>query len=286
MKIHVDEIKEQVRKGFLRINCRLGPDVEQALEKAQTTEVSPIGIGVMGDILENMKLAAGSQSPICQDTGMAVVFLRIGQDVRLTGGGLNEAIHQGVREAYQEGYFRNSIVEDPLRRKNTGDNTPAVIHTELTEGNDVEMILTAKGFGSENMSGLRMLKPSAGRQGVIDFVVDVVRQAGPNACPPFFVGVGIGGTMEMSAILAKKALVRNAGEPNADPYYHQMEEELLERLNGLGIGPMGLGGANTVLSVQVETYPTHIAGLPVAVNMCCHVNRHEKIVIKGEEDRG
>lgn len=286
MNIDATTVKEQVRQGFLRINRQLSPDVEQALLNARKLEASPIGAGILGDILENMDIARESNSPICQDTGMAIVFVRMGQHVRILGGSLTQAIHQGVREAYKQGYFRASVVEDPLRRNNTGDNTPAVIHFELTDGDELELTLTAKGFGSENMSGLTMLKPAQGRQGVVDFVLDVVRKAGPNACPPFFVGVGIGGTMEVSAILAKKALLRNVGEAHQDPYYGALEKELLQRLNGLGIGPMGLGGTQTVLGVQVETAPTHIAGLPVAVNICCHVNRHEKIVIKGEPTHG
>lgn len=286
MNIDVNRIREKVCEAYLRINCQLGPDVEKALANAQKNEASPLGQDVLKDILDNMRIAKDSNCPICQDTGMAVVFVRIGQHVNITGGSIAQAINQGVRDAYEKGYFRRSIVKDPLQRVNTGDNTPAVIHTEWTDGDGLELVVTAKGFGSENMSGLKMLKPSDGRQGVVDFVTEVVRQAGPNACPPFFVGVGIGGTMEMSAILAKKALVRDVGEANPDEYYGQLEEELLERLNGLGIGPMGLGGINTVLDVHVETYPTHIAGLPVAVNMCCHVNRHEKIVFEGEDANG
>lgn len=286
MKIHVDRVKETVCEGFLRMNCGLSQDVEEALKIARQTEQSPIGQGILTDLLNNLDIAREEQCPICQDTGMAIVFVKLGQEVELVGGNFYDAIQQGVRDAYRLGYFRNSVVADPLQRKNTGDNTPAVIHLELVPGQELECTLTAKGFGSENMSGLRMLNPSQGRQGVVDFVTEVVQKAGPNACPPFFVGVGIGGTMEMCALLAKKALMRNLKDLNPDPYYQAMEKELLERLNDLGIGPMGMGGTNTVLGVQIETFPTHIAGLPVAVNMCCHVNRHVTIRLKGDEVHG
>ncbi|MBF7096098.1 fumarate hydratase [Alkalibacter mobilis] len=282
VRINVEKIKQAVYDSFLEINCKLSQDVTEAICTGFESEESPIGRAIFDDILKNNSIALEKQIPICQDTGMAVVWVKAGQEVALVGGNLNDAINQGVREAYKDGYFRNSIVSDPLNRINTKDNTPAVIHYEIVEGNHVEIIVSAKGFGSENMSSLKMLKPSDGLKGVIDFIVETVTNAGPNACPPFFIGVGIGGTMEKCALMSKQALMRDVSKRNADPFYEKLEKDLIKTLNGLGIGPMGLGGTSTVLGLNIEVFPTHIAGLPVAVNMCCHVNRHAKTVIRGE----
>ena len=286
--IHTDAVKEQVRKTLLEMNCTLSADVEENISWAIKEEKSPVGIEVLQTIEKNLQIAGEKNLPICQDTGMVVAFVKIGQQLKLDGPFIGRQIEEGVRQAYEEGYFRKSVVSDPLLRKNTKDNTPAVIHYEMVEGEQVEIILTAKGFGSENMSGLKMLKPADGVEGVIEFVLETVEKAGPNACPPLFIGIGIGGTMEKAAILAKKALVREEKE-NGQAYYRKLESELLEKLNRLGIGPMGLGGTQSVLQVGIETYPTHIAGLPVAVNVCCHVNRHAAFIIEsgveGEVDQ-
>ncbi len=268
------EITEQVKEMCIEVNYGLSRDMEEALRGAESSETSPLGQKVLGQLRENLEVAAEDQVPICQDTGMAVVFAEIGQDVRLEGAPLEDAINEGVRRGYEEGYLRKSVVGDPLLRENTRDNTPAVIHCRITAGSKVRITVAPKGFGSENMSRIFMLKPADGAQGVKDAVLSAVRDAGPNACPPMVVGVGIGGTFEKCALLAKEALLRPLRERSPLPHVREMEEELLESVNRLGIGPAGLGGRNTALAVNINTYPTHIAGLPVAVNICCHVNRH------------
>ncbi|NLM50115.1 MAG: fumarate hydratase [Clostridiaceae bacterium] len=277
--IHTDTIIEAVKNLCIEANCSLPNDVYCAIEKSIGTEKSQIGKGILEKIKENADIAKEQNMPICQDTGMAIFFVKIGQDVHIEGEYLYDAINEGVRRGYKEGYMRNSIVRDPLDRVNTGDNTPAVIHTEIVAGDKLEIIFAPKGFGSENMSATCMLKPSQGEAGVIDFVLDTVKKAGANPCPPIFVGVGIGGSMEKAAILSKYALTRDVEYENPNPYYRKMEEFLKDEINKLGIGPQGFGGSNTCLRVFIETFPTHIAGLPVAVNICCHVLRHKKIVI-------
>ncbi len=276
-EIDVSTVTAAVAEGFIGINHVLSPDTESLIRAAAKRETSEIGRGVLSDITENLGVAKAEMIPICQDTGMAVVFLEIGQDVHFVGGGLGDAVNEGVRRAYTEGYLRKSVVADPIKRKNTGDNTPAVIHYEIVPGDRVKMTLTAKGFGSENTSRVFMLKPADGIEGVKNAVLTAVRDAGPNACPPMVVGVGLGGNFEKCAVMAKKALTREA--PSEDPGTAELEEELLGMINETGIGPAGLGGYVTALAVRVETYPTHIAGLPVAVNICCHVNRHRTVVI-------
>lgn len=280
--INSHRIKEAIYDALLEINCILSKDVNACINEGLRGEESDIGRDILKDILENNAIAKNKRIPICQDTGMVVIFVDIGQNVRITGESITKVINDGVREAYRDGYFRKSVVSDPIERINTGDNTPAVIYYDINEGDDIKIQLTAKGFGSENMSALKMLKPSDGIEGVIEFVKDTVYNAGPNACPPMFVGVGIGGTMDKCAQLSKKALLRDMDSGNQNPMYSQLESQLLTLLNKAGIGPMGLGGTTTVLGVNIETYPTHIAGLPVAVNICCHVNRHKTIIIKGE----
>ena len=252
----------------------LSKDMEQAMRDAVQKEESPLGKQILEQLQDNLKIAGEEVIPICQDTGMAVVFMEIGQEVHFEGGSLEEAIHEGVRQGYVEGYLRKSVVKDPLIRENTGDNTPAVIHYEIVPGDQVKLTLAPKGFGSENMSRVFMLKPADGIEGVKNAIMTAVRDAGPNACPPMVVGVGIGGTFEKCTLMAKKALTRPVNEHSAIPYVREMEQELLERINRTGIGPGGLGGTTTALAVNINTYPTHIAGLPVAVNICCHVNRH------------
>lgn len=252
----------------------LTPDMQKALECAVADEKSTIGQKVLGQLQDNLQIAQEDTIPICQDTGMAVVFLEIGQDVHFEGGSLTDAINEGVRQGYVDGYLRKSVVKDPLIRENTKDNTPAVIHYDLVPGDKVKITVAPKGFGSENMSRIFMLKPADGIEGVKNAILTAVKDAGPNACPPMVVGVGIGGTFEKCALLAKKALTRPVGERSSIPYVKELEEELLATINRLGIGPGGLGGSTTALAVNIDTYPTHIAGLPVAVNICCHVNRH------------
>ncbi|SHE41007.1 fumarate hydratase [Alkalibacter saccharofermentans] len=278
-EIHIDEIKIKVYDALLQINCVLSPDVSSALIAGVEREESEVGRSIFEDILKNNEIAKDKKVPICQDTGMVTAFVKVGQAVHVVGGNISRAINQAVKEAYKDGYFRKSVVSDPIERKNTQDNTPAVIHYDIVEGEGIEIALTAKGFGSENMSRLKMLKPSEGVEGVVEFITETVALAGPNACPPLFLGIGIGGTMEKCALLSKQALLRDADEPNPNQYYADLEDKLLERLNRLGIGPMGLGGTTSVLGVNIETFPTHIAGLPVAVNICCHVNRHIKVKI-------
>ena len=272
--IHTDEITKNIREMCIEANLHLASDVKNRIDQAEKTEKSPLGTQILGQLEENMDIAAKEQIPICQDTGMAVVFLKIGQDVHFEGVFLEDAINEGIRQGYEEGYLRKSVVKDPIIRENTKDNTPGIIHYEIVPGGQVELTVAPKGFGSENMSRVYMLKPADGIEGVKKAVIETVSLAGPNACPPMVVGVGIGGTFEKCTFLAKKALTRNLDEHSKIPYVKDLEMELLESINQLGIGPGGLGGTTTALGVNVETYPTHIAGLPVAINICCHVNRH------------
>lgn len=272
--IHTEEIISNIRQMCIEANHMLTPDMQKALECAVTDEKSPIGQKVLGQLQDNLQIAQEDTIPICQDTGMAVVFLEIGQDVHFEGGSLTDAINEGVRQGYVDGYLRKSVVKDPLIRENTKDNTPAVIHYDLVPGDKVRITVAPKGFGSENMSRIFMLKPADGIEGVKNAILTAVKDAGPNACPPMVVGVGIGGTFEKCTLLAKKALTRPVDERSSIPYVKELEEEMLTTINRLGIGPGGLGGSTTALAVNINTYPTHIAGLPVAVNICCHVNRH------------
>ena len=272
--IHTEEIISNIRQMCIEANHMLTPDMQKALECAVTDEKSPIGQKVLGQLQDNLQIAQEDTIPICQDTGMAVVFLEIGQDVHFEGGSLTDAINEGVRQGYVDGYLRKSVVKDPLIRENTKDNTPAVIYYDLVPGDKVRITVAPKGFGSENMSRIFMLKPADGIEGVKNAILTAVKDAGPNACPPMVVGVGIGGTFEKCTLLAKKALTRPVDERSSIPYVKELEEEMLTTINRLGIGPGGLGGSTTALAVKINTYPTHIAGLPVAVNICCHVNRH------------
>lgn len=277
--VDVSVIGQTVAKVCEEINYGLSPDMEAALREAQTKETSATGQSVLRCLRENLTVAREERIPICQDTGMAVVFLEVGQEVHLTGGDLSDAVQSGVRRGYTDGYLRKSVVRDPLDRVNTGDNTPAVIHMKIVPGDRVTLTVTAKGFGSENGGRLFLLKPADGIEGVKNAVVTAVREAGANSCPPLVVGVGIGGTMEKATLMAKHALTREIGVPAPDPRVAALERELLERINGSGIGPGGLGGNTTALAVLIETYATHIAGLPVAVNLCCHANRHKTVVL-------
>lgn len=258
----------------IEANHFLSKDMRRALDNATQTERSPLGRQILTQLIENLQIAGEDMIPICQDTGMAVIFIEVGQEVHFEGGSLEAAIHEGVRRGYTDGYLRKSVVRDPLIRENTGDNTPAIIHYDIRPGDQVKITVAPKGFGSENMSRVFMLKPADGIEGVKNAILTAVKDAGPNACPPMVVGVGIGGTFEKCTIMAKQALTREIGEHSSIPYVKEMEEELLAAINGLGIGPGGLGGSITALAVNINTYPTHIAGLPVAVNICCHVNRH------------
>ena len=273
-RINVSELTENIREMCIQANYYLSPDMEERLQQAAETEESPLGRKILFQLQENLEIASSEMIPICQDTGMAVIFMEIGQDVHFTGGDFEEAVNEGVRLGYLDGYLRKSVVKDPLIRENTKDNTPAVIHTAIVPGDQVKITVAPKGFGSENMSRIFMLKPADGMEGVKHAILTAVKDAGPNACPPIVVGVGIGGTFEKCAVMAKQALTRKAGSHSEIPYVKDMEEELLEKINRLGIGPGGLGGTTTALAVNINTYPTHIAGLPVAVNICCHVNRH------------
>lgn len=277
--VKTETIVENIKEMCIEANYFLSEDMKNALNKSAETEESQIGKKILGQLRENLEIAGNDKIPICQDTGMAVVFIKVGQDVHIEGGNLEDAINEGVRRGYTEGYLRKSVVKDPLIRENTGDNTPAVIHYEITPGDKIDITIAPKGFGSENMSRIFMLKPADGMEGVKEAILSAVKDAGPNACPPMVVGVGIGGTFEKCAILAKKALTRNIEERSSIEYVKNLEEEMLERINNLGIGPGGLGGRITAYAVNIETYPTHIAGLPVAVNICCHVNRHSHRVI-------
>lgn len=272
--IEVSCITETIKEMCIEANHFLPDDMKEALCNAQRAEESTLGKQILGQLQENLNIAGEDMIPICQDTGMAVIFMEIGQDVHFTGGSLEEAINEGVRRGYVDGFLRKSVVADPLIRENTKDNTPAVIHYEMVPGENVKITLAPKGFGSENMSRVFMLKPADGIEGVKDAILTAVKDAGPNACPPMVVGVGVGGTFEKCALLAKKALTRPVNEHSAIPYVKEMEEELLEKINNSGIGPGGLGGRTTAFAVNINTYPTHIAGLPVAINICCHVNRH------------
>lgn len=276
--ISAQQITETVAALCQEACCHLEPDVKSRLASALKIEESPVGADILEKIMENAEIADRENMPICQDTGMAVFFVSVGQEVYVEGG-LTEAINQGVKKGYEEGFLRKSVVADPLRRVNTGDNTPAVIHYDIVPGDALSITIAPKGFGSENMSRLAMLKPSDGEEGVKNFIVETVSLAGANPCPPIVVGVGIGGTMELAAKLSKKALTLNLCEKNPDPYYAAMEDELLSRINRLGIGPQGFGGRTTALGVNILTYPTHIAGLPVAVNINCHVTRHKTVVL-------
>lgn len=272
--IHTDEITKNIKEMCIEANLHLADDVVGAILNAKDQEESEIGKKILGQLQENMDIASSENIPICQDTGMAVVFIKIGQDVHIEGANLEDAINEGIRQGYVDGYLRKSVVKDPILRENTKDNTPGIIHYEIVPGEQIEITVAPKGFGSENMSRVCMLKPADGIEGVKEAVIETVKLAGPNACPPMVVGVGIGGTFEKCAILAKKALTRDLTKSSDIPYVAELEKELLEKINGLGFGPAGLGGVNTALGVNVETYPTHIAGLPVAINICCHVNRH------------
>ena len=272
--IHTDIIIENIKEMCTEANHYLSQDMKKALEKAASVETTELGKKILGQLEENLQIAAEEMIPICQDTGMAVFFIEIGQDVHFEGMNLEDAINEGVRRGYTEGYLRKSVVGDPLTRENTRDNTPAVIHYSIVSGDKVKITFAPKGFGSENMSRVFMLKPADGIEGVKNAILTAVKDAGPNACPPMVVGVGIGGTFEKCAILAKQALTRPVNEYSPIPYIAEMEQELLEKINQTGIGPGGLGGVSTALAVNINTYATHIAGLPVAVNICCHVNRH------------
>lgn len=273
-EINVSRITDTLEEMCIEANCVLNSDVENALRSGLECETCDIAKDVLGNILKNSEIAKNEYVPICQDTGMAVVFLKIGQEVHIVGGALSDAVNEGVRRGYENGYLRKSVVADPVRRGNTGDNTPAIIHTEIVEGDCFEITIAPKGFGSENMSAVKMLKPSEGIEGIIDFVVNTVKSAGGNPCPPLVVGVGIGGTFEKVAYLAKSALLRDVDSHNPDPYYAELEDTLLKKINELNIGPQGFGGKTTALGVNVETFPTHIAGMPCAVNINCHVTRH------------
>ena len=278
-EINVEEITKKISEMCIEINYKLSPDMRRMLKSAEEKEESAMGKQVISQLLVNLDIASEDMIPICQDTGMAIIFLEIGQDVHLYGGDLTDAVNNGVRKGYTEGYLRKSVVSDPIIRSNTKDNTPAVIHEKIVPGEKVKITVAPKGFGSENMSRLFMLKPSEGIEGVKKAILKTVKEAGPNACPPVVVGVGIGGDFEKCAILAKEALVREAGINSDIDWVKELEEEMLEEINRLGIGPAGLGGRTTAMRVNINTYPTHIAGLPVAVNICCHVNRHITSVI-------
>ena len=278
-EIDVASITGAVKELCIAANHELSPDMVNALLKAKEAEESPLGKQIFEQLSENLTIAKQDMIPICQDTGMAVFFVKIGQDVHLTGGDITEAINEGVRLGYTEGYLRKSVVSDPLIRKNTGDNTPAIIHYDIVPGEEVTITIAPKGFGSENMSRVFMLKPADGEEGVKDAIVQAVKDAGPNACPPMVIGVGIGGTFEKCALLAKEALTRKTGEFSDKPHIAAIEKEVLQRINDLGIGPAGLGGRVTALAVNINTFATHIAGLPVAINICCHVNRHRTVTL-------
>ena len=274
-EIHIDQIVQTVARLCVEANKTLPEEVGERIESSRQAETSPLGQAILGDLLKNLSAAKEMDIPVCQDTGMAVVFVELGQEAHIVGGSLNAAIHKGVAKGYTEGKLRCSVVADPLRRVNTGDNTPAIVHTTVVDGDGLKITVAPKGFGSENMSQIKMFTPAAGRGDVIDFIVSVARDAGSNPCPPMVLGVGIGGDFELCALLAKKALCRSMRVRNPDDYYTQMENDALEAVNALNIGPQGFGGRTTAISLNIEAYPTHIAGLPVAVNMGCHVNRHK-----------
>lgn len=278
-EVNVSIITDNIKEMCIEANHFLTDDMKNVFENAVKNEESALGKQVLGQLEENLKIAGEDMIPICQDTGMAVVFINVGQDVHLTGGDITDAINEGVRRGYVDGYLRKSVVKDPIYRENTKDNTPAVIHFNIVPGDKVDITVAPKGFGSENMSRVFMLKPADGIEGVKEAILTAVKDAGPNACPPMVVGVGIGGTFEKCAYLAKKALTRDLNEESPVEYVRNLEKEMLEKINKLGIGPGGLGGTQTALAINIETYPTHIAGLPIAVNICCHVNRHSHRVI-------
>lgn len=282
-EITVEEIISAVENLCIEANYNLGSDIMAGFQQALKEERSPLGQEVLERLIENAEIAKEERVPMCQDTGMAVLFVSIGQDLHVVGGGLTEAINEGVRRGYDKGYLRKSVVKDPFDRVNTGDNTPAVIHYDIVTGDELRLIAAPKGFGSENMGGLKMCKPSEGLEGAMQFVVDTVDRAGGNPCPPIIVGVGVGGTMEKATFLAKKGLLREVGKPNPEERLAKIEEELLDRINRLGIGPQGFGGVTTALAVNLEVYPTHIAGMPVAVNIGCHATRHKEIVLQGRD---
>lgn len=272
--VQVSEITRNIKEMCIEANHFLTQDMADALFKAQQSEISILGGQVLDQLQENLRIAGEDMIPICQDTGMAVIFLEIGQEVHFEGGSLNEAVNEGVRQGYVDGFLRKSVVKDPIYRENTKDNTPAIIHYDIVPGDKVKITVAPKGFGSENMSRVFMLKPADGIEGVKNAILTAVKDAGPNACPPMVIGVGIGGTFEKCALMAKKALTRPVDERSAIPYVRELEEEMLTKINKTGIGPGGLGGTTTALAVNIDTYPTHIAGLPVGINICCHVNRH------------
>ena len=278
-EIQAQQITDVVERLCIEANEQLPEDIKNAIHRCRACEDWEIAQGVLDQIITNFEIAGEERVPICQDTGMACVFLEIGQDVHITGGDLREAVDEGVRRGYDKGYLRKSVVRDPVRRGNTGDNTPAMLYTEIVPEEQIKVTVGPKGFGSENMSAIRMFKPSAGIEGIKDFILETVENAGPNPCPPMVVGVGIGGTFDKCALLAKKALMRSTEERNPDPYYAALEEEMLEKINQLGIGPQGFGGRTTALALNIETMPTHIAGMPCAVNINCHVTRHKTEVI-------
>ena len=278
-EVSVSVLTDVIRRLCIEANTQLPGDVQCAIRNCRSCEDGTIAQGVLDNIIENFEIAGRENVPICQDTGMACVFLEIGQDVHLVGGDLTEAVNEGVRQGYRDGYLRKSVVADPVRRGNTGDNTPAMLYTEIVPGEQIKVTVGPKGFGSENMSAIRMFKPSAGLQGIKDFILEVVETAGPNPCPPMVVGVGIGGTFDKAALLAKKALMRPLDSSNPDPFYGDLETEMLEKINQLGIGPQGFGGKTTAIGLNIETLPTHIAGMPCAVNINCHVTRHKSEVI-------
>jgi len=279
-KIEAERIKKKVKELFLRANYHIGEDVLTALKEAREREISEIGCSVLDMLIENYKIASREEIAICQDTGLAVLYVELGQEVYIIGGNFRKAVNEGVKEAYMEGYLRKSVVDDPVfARKNTGTNTPAIIYTDIVPGDKIKFMVTPKGFGSENMSTLAMMKPADGAEGIKNFVVDTIKKAGPNPCPPTIVGVGIGGTADKALVIAKKVLFRKIGEHHQDERYAQMEKEILEQINNLGIGPAGLGGRTTALAVNIEYTPTHIAGMPVAVNVCCHAARHAEGIL-------
>lgn len=278
-EISVNEITKNIKEMCIQANHFLSEDMRRVFKEAEKNEEAPLGKQILNQLEENLKIAGEDMIPICQDTGMAVIFMKIGQEVHVSGGNITDAINEGVRQGYVDGYLRKSVVKDPIERVNTKDNTPAIIHYEIVSGDQIDITVAPKGFGSENMSRVFMLKPADGIEGVKEAILTAVKDAGPNACPPMVVGVGIGGTFEKCALMAKHALTRDLSEESPVPYIRELEKEMLERINGLGIGPGGLGGTVTAFAVNIETYPTHIAGLPVAVNICCHVNRHAHRVI-------
>jgi len=279
-EIKINQIKNEIKRLFLQANYHINQDLMKLLQQAQRKETSPIGKYVLNMIIENNKIASREEVPICQDTGLAVVFVDVGQEVHLVDGDFTEAINQGAKEAYQEGYLRKSVVDDPaFERKNTKTNTPAIIYTDIIPGDKIKFLVMPKGFGSENMSAIAMLKPADGSEGIVNFVVETVKKAGPNPCPPTVIGVGVGGTADKAMVIAKKAIVRKINQPNKNPKFAALENEILTKINNLGIGPAGLGGNITSLAVHIDYLPTHISGLPVAVNVCCHAARHAEGVL-------